>query len=167
MELVTPGLGLIFWQTIVFLIVLFLLSRLVWPKIMGALNEREQNIADALASAEKARSEMAALQSENEALLREARAERDRILREAQAAAAKLIADARGEAKERAEADLEAARAQIVTEKNAAIAEIRNTVATISLAIAGKVLRSNLESSDAQNALVQQYLKEAEKSSFN
>lgn len=167
MELVTPGLGLIFWQTIVFLIVLFLLSRLVWPKIMGALNEREQNIADALASAEKARKEMAALQSENENLLKEARSERDRILREAQTAAGKIIADARQEAQGRAAADLDAARSQIATEKAAAIAEIRNTVATMSLAIAGKVLRTNLDSVDSQKALVQQYLTEAEKSSFN
>ncbi|MES2388701.1 MAG: F0F1 ATP synthase subunit B [Bacteroidota bacterium] len=161
MDLVTPGLGLLFWQSMVFLLLLFVLGKFAWKPIMAGLHEREASIDAALKSAEKARHEMQALSNENEKLLAEARKERDRILLDATAAAAAIVAEARNEAGKKAAADLEAARQTIRTEKNAAVAELRNTVATLSLEIAGKVLRKDLSTDQSQKDLVATYLQSA------
>ena len=164
MDLVTPGLGLIFWQTFVFLLLLLLLSKFAWKPIMKALSERETNIDNALKAAEKARQEMQKLSADNDKLLQEARKERDIILRDAQAAAAVIVADARAEAGKKAAADLEAARQTIQNEKNAAVADIKNQVATLSLEIAEKVLRAQLSNDQAQTDLVSGFLKTANSS---
>lgn len=89
--LLTPALGTLVWATIAFLAVLFLLKRFAWGPILGALNDREQRINEALGAAERARQEMEVLHSDNERLLREARAQRDGILKDAREAAEKLF----------------------------------------------------------------------------
>lgn len=160
MDLITPGLGLLFWQTIVFLVVLFILSRFAWKPITKALAEREHNIDSALKAAEKARSEMAQLTSQNEKLLQEARRERDNLLKDAQSNAVAIIAEAREEAARKAAADLEAARQLIKTEKNAAITELKNQVAAFSIEIAEKVIRKQLSNDAAQKELVESYIKQ-------
>lgn len=160
MELITPGIGLLFWQTLLFLLTLLVLARFAWKPIMASLHEREQSIETALREADRARVEMQALQDQNQNLLQEARAERDRVLREAQAAGNQLIESAKQKATEEGARQLAAARQDIQTEKRAALAEIKNTAATLSLEIAEKLLRRELKDGAAQQALVTEYLKD-------
>lgn len=162
MELVTPGLGLIFWQTIVFVLVLFILGKFVWPPILKALKEREENISNAISQAEKAREEMANLNAANEKLLQEARLERDQMLKDAQKQAAAVVAEAKNKASDEANKLIEKAKDSIQGEKRAAIADIKNQAATLSLEIAEKLLRRELSDKKAQEELLSAYVKEAE-----
>jgi F-type H+-transporting ATPase subunit b len=159
-SLTTPGIGLIFWTTIVFLLLLFILGKYAWKPILSSIKEREQGIATALASAEKAKEEMKALQAGNEKILAEARAERDNLLREARDTKESIINEAKTKAKTEADRILATAREQITNEKNAAITELKNQVATLSIEIAEKILRSELSSDDKQKALVSTLMKD-------
>lgn len=160
MELVTPGIGLIFWQTVLFLLTLFVLARFAWKPIMASLHEREETIESALREADRARVEMQKLQSENQNLLAEARAERDRILREAQQAGNQLIEQAKQRSTEEGGRMINQARAEIDTQKRAALAEIKTLAGQLSVEIAEKVLRRELKDEAAQKALVTEYLKD-------
>ncbi|GAB2551420.1 F0F1 ATP synthase subunit B [Rufibacter soli] len=160
--LVTPGIGLLIWQVITFLVVLFLLSKFAWKPIMAALREREDNIDAALSMAEKAKLEMQALKADNERLLTEARAERDRILKDASEAANHLVETARTKANEEGARLVEQARLSIENEKNAALTEVKNLAASLSIDIAEKLLRRELQDQQAQRALVESYLQDAE-----
>ena len=160
MELVTPEIGLVFWTTLSFLILLFLLGKFAWKPILGAINEREISIENALMKAEAAKEEMARLTSENESLLREARAERDVILQEARKLKDKIVGDAREAAQEEGAKMIEKARLEINMQKALAIADVKNQVATLSLEIAEKVLRKQFEDASKQDALVTELLKE-------
>jgi F-type H+-transporting ATPase subunit b len=90
-SLITPSVGLVVWQTVTFLVVLFLLSKFAWKPIMAALSDREKSIEDALGAAEAAKTEMAQLTASNAELLKEARNERDKILKDAKTAADKMV----------------------------------------------------------------------------
>jgi F-type H+-transporting ATPase subunit b len=160
MELVTPGVGLIFWQTITFLIVLFLLSIFAWKPIMGALHEREASIENALSAAEKAKLEMQGLKAENEKLLAEARMERDKILKEASEAGNALVESARLKANEEGTRMIAQAREAIENEKRAAITEVKNMAAVLSVEIAERILRKELSNPQAQQELAQDYIRE-------
>lgn len=160
MDLVTPGLGLIFWQTVLFLIILFLLGKFAWKPILSALGEREKSIEDALESAKKAKQEMENLKAENESLLQEARLERDKILKDAQAAANNIVEEAKGKASEESTRMIENAKSAISNEKQAALTEVRNLAATLSIEIAEKLIKKELENKKAQETLVDSYLKE-------
>ncbi|AKQ47241.1 ATP F0F1 synthase subunit B [Rufibacter radiotolerans] len=160
--LVTPGIGLLIWQVITFLVVLFLLSKFAWKPIMAALREREDNIDAALSMAEKAKLEMQALKADNERLLTEARVERDRILKDASEAANHLVETARTKASEEGARLVEQARVSIENEKNAALTEVKNLAASLSIDIAEKLLRRELQDQQAQRALVESYLRDAE-----
>ncbi len=160
MDLITPGFGLIFWQTVTFLAVLLILGKFAWKPILGALKERETSIEDALSAAEKAKSEMENLKAENEKLLAEARLERDKILKEATAAGNKLKDDARDEAGKISAKMLEDAKNAINNEKKAALADIKSQVASLSIEIAEKLLRKNLEDDKAQKSLVNEFIKD-------
>ncbi|WP_192822907.1 F0F1 ATP synthase subunit B [Rufibacter sp. LB8] len=159
--LVTPNIGLLIWQTITFLVVLFLLSKFAWKPIMAALRERESNIDAALSMAEKAKLEMQSLKADNERLLNEARAERERILKEATESANHLLEAARTKATEEGQRLVENARVSIENEKKAALTEVRNVAANLSIEIAEKLIRRELQDQTAQRALVQSYLQEA------
>lgn len=158
MALVTPGLGLIVWMTIAFLVVWVGLGKFAWPAILETIKEREENIANALASAENAKAEMEKLQSDNERILKEAREERDTILKEAKEIKDKLIADAEGQAKEKAAKIVADANANIQTEKAAAMAEIKTHVAALSVEIAEKILKAELADDKKQKQLVDNLL---------
>lgn len=158
MELLTPGTGLIIWQTIVFLLLVILLAKLAWKPILGALKERETSIQEALDTAEKARLEIAELKADNENLLIEAREERDRMLREARVASNSMIEEAQGEAKKSADKIIQDARVAIGIEKQAALKEIKVQVAMFSLEIAEKLLKNNLSTDKAQKELVETYV---------
>ena len=158
MELVTPDFGLLFWQVLTFLTVLFVLSRFAWKPIMSGLKEREESIENALAEAKKAREEIAGLKADNENLLAEARKERDKMLQEAQQIAASMVQDAKDKAGKESQALLNAAKAEIEISKEAALAELKNYLASTSLLIAEKVIRKNLSGDAAQQELVKDLL---------
>jgi F-type H+-transporting ATPase subunit b len=154
MELLSPDLGLIFWQLIGFLLLLFLLGKYAWRPILGALNERETSIEQALSAAEKAKAEMAQLKSENEKLLADARKEREAMLRDATAAANKLREEAREQASQESARIVADAQASIEVQKQAALAEIKHQVGDLSLVIAEKILREKLDDSEKQKDYV-------------
>lgn len=160
MSLVTPDFGLFFWQFITFGILLFILSKFAWGPIMSSLKEREDSITEALESAAKAKTEMASLKAANEALLQEARLERDKMLRDAQTVANNLLNEAKDKALKEGNLLMENARKGIETEKNAALAEVKNYAVNIALEVAEKILKKELKDNDAQKALVSEYLKE-------
>lgn len=160
MDLLTPGTGLLFWQSVVFIALFLFLAKFAWKPIIGALNEREESIRQALESAEKAKAEMAALQAGNEKLLKEAREERDRIVRDAREAANRLIDQAQTEARKSADKLIEDAKAVINTEKQAALRDVRSQVALFSIEIAEKLLKKNLASDKAQKDMVEEFIKE-------
>ena len=158
--LVSPDPGLFIWSTVAFLILFFLLSKFAWKPIVQALDERERSIEDALSKAEMAKAEMAKLISENEDLLKEARLERDSILKEAKEIKDQIIHDAKDLAKIEGAKLIELAKTEITNQKLAAMAEIKNQVSTLSLDIAEKVLRKQLEDQGKQQDLVRELLKE-------
>lgn len=161
-SLVQPAFGLIFWMTVSFGIVFFLLAKFAWKPILNALHERERSIEDAIGEAKKAREEVAAMKASNEDLLREARAERDLMLKEARDIRDKEIADAKGRAKAEGDALLARAREDIRNEKNAAITEMKNQVGELSIQVAERILREKLGDKAAQQALLDKVLKESD-----
>ena len=160
MDLVTPGIGLIFWQTLTFLIVLLILARYVWKPIMNALKARVGSIEDALNAAEQAREDMEKLTADNEKLMAEARMERDKIIKDASAMASKIREEAKDDASKIADKMITDAKHTINLEKQAAINEIRNQVAEFSIQISEKILRKNLSSDKNQKALIAEYMKD-------
>ncbi len=160
MELVTPGIGLIFWTTLSFLILLVILKKAAWTPILTTVKERETSIKDALASAENARAEMASLQADNERILNEARAQRDEMLKEARDMKSNLLSEAKNTAKAEADAIIASAKALIENEKVAAISELKSSVGALSVDIAEKVLRAELKDSEKQNAYIAEMLKD-------
>ncbi|MCJ8166133.1 F0F1 ATP synthase subunit B [Pontibacter sp. E15-1] len=160
MELVTPGIGLIIWQAVTFLIVLFLLTKFAWKPIMKALHDREASIENALSAAEQAKLEMQGLKAENEKLLAQARLERDKILREATEAGNNLVEAAREKANQEGARMITMAREAIDSEKRAAIAEVKNQAASLSIEIAERILRRELSDPKAQQELAQDYVRE-------
>ena len=161
MNLVTPGLGLIFWQLVTFLLVLFLLARFAWKPIMNSLREREETIEGALRSAEQAKADMTKLKAENERLLEDARAERDAMLRTAQQTADRIVEEAKDKASAESNKIVESAKQAINAERQAALSDIKKQVATLSIEIAEKLLRNQLKEERAQRELVDQLVKDA------
>ncbi len=153
--------GLFFWQTMIFVGLLFLLRKYAWGPILVAVNERETSIKDALASAEAARAEMETLQSDNQRISKEARAEKEALLKEARNTRADLINTAKEEAQEEAQKILVQAQEAIQNEKRAAISELKEQVGSIAMDIAEKVLQKELESKDKQVELIDQLLKDS------
>ncbi len=160
MQIINPGLGLIFWMTLAFLIVLFVLTKFAWKPILASLKEREDSIEDALQAAEEAKKEMAALKAKNEELLKKAREERDVMLADARKIKEQIIGEAREKANKEASIIVEDAREQINSEKQAALVELKNLIATYSIQIAEKVLQQELSDSKKQQAYVDKLLKE-------
>ena len=154
MDLVIPSIGLIFWTSLVFIILLFLLGKFAWKPILKSVKERETKIETALEASEKAREEMAALKSQNEDLRKEALIERDSLLKEAREMKDKIVAEAKNTAKEEGERIIESAREAIKNEKMAAVTEIKNQVAILSIEIAEKIVRENLSTDEKQKTLV-------------
>lgn len=160
MDLLIPGEGLIIWQLIIFVALVFLLSKLAWKPIINSLKEREGSIQNALDTAEKARAEMAKLTADNEKLLKEAREERDRMLREAREIANRMKDDAQSDAKKSADKIINDARAAINVEKEAALREVKVQVAMFSLQVAEKLMKKNLAGDKEQKELVEGYIKD-------
>jgi F-type H+-transporting ATPase subunit b len=154
------SIGLFFWQTIIFILLIFLLKKFAWKPILDAVNEREEGIKNALLSAEKAKEEMASLQSDNEQTLKKARSERDLLLKEAREIKQQIIDEAKNEAKSDAKKIISQAQETIQNEKNAAIVDLKNQVAGLSIDIAEKVLKEKLSDDKTQMKLVKDLVKE-------
>lgn len=159
-SLVTPGIGLIFWTTVVFLLLVGILGKFAWKPILNAIKTREEGIEKALGAAESALRDMRELKSNNEKMLAEARNERDALMKEAREVKEGIIAEAKSKAQKDADRILATAREQIVNEKNAAVAELKNQVASLSIEIAEKILRSDLSTDEKQKALVTNLMKD-------
>jgi len=159
-SLIEPAIGLIFWTTITFILLLVLLGKFAWKPILAAIKTREKGIENALASAESALKDMRELKSNNEKILAEARAERDNLLKEARDTKDTIIAEAKAKSQIEADRIMSSAREQITNEKNAAVAELKNQVAILSIEIAEKILRSELSSDEKQKALVNNLMKD-------
>lgn len=154
MELLTPGLGLIFWQFVIFISLFLILRKFAWKPILSALSERENEIESALRMAEETRAEMAKLQADNEKLLAEARKERDMILGEARATANKMVADAQEVAKAEGVRIIQDTRDAMTQERTIMVDKLRKEVASISIGIAEKLIKKELSDKPAQEALV-------------
>lgn len=152
-------LGFVVWSAVAFLLLLIMLKKLAWTPILGAISERERFIESALASAEKAKNEMARLTDENESLLKQARVERDLILKEAKELKDKILAEARTNAQVEGTKMIEKAKHEIDAQKVTALNEVKNQVAELSIQIAEKILRKQFEDQQKQQALVSDLLK--------
>lgn len=158
MELVTPGLGLIVWSTIIFGLLLILLKKFAWKPILSAVKAREERIKGALESAEEVKQEMEKLKADNEEILKEARNERNKLLSEARDIKEKMITDAKTLANDEAKKIIETARLNIQSEKDAAISDLKKQVAFLSVDIAEKILQKRLEESKEQKQIIDKYL---------
>ena len=158
MGIIEPGIGLLFWMTLTFGILLFILAKFAWKPIVNAVNDREASIVDALNQAKLAKKEMEDLKSDNERIIREAKIERDSILKEAREIKDRIVGEAKDVAKAEGDKMIESAKQTIQTEKNAAMSEIRTQIGALSVNIAESILQKNLEKSEAQDELVQNYL---------
>jgi F-type H+-transporting ATPase subunit b len=154
MELVLPGVGLTFWMLLVFSVLLFLLKKFAWKPILTMLAERENSIEEALKSADQAREQMAKLQSDNEALYKQAREERDQILKEAREMKDSIIGEAKRSAEEEGKRMIMKASEEISKQKAAAIAELKGQVATLSVSIAEKLINNQLSNSEEQQSII-------------
>lgn len=150
MNLLTPEFGLLIWTLLAFLVVFFVLGKYAWPAIVKGLKQREQGIADSLATAEKVRAEMSQLKSENEELLAKAREERALLLRDARETKDRIISESKEQAKIEANKIISEAQAIINTQKMAAITDVKNQVGKMVIEITEKVLRRELENKTAQ-----------------
>lgn len=159
-SLITPGIGLIFWTGVVFLLLVGILGKFAWKPILQAIKTREKNISDALASAESALKDMRELRANNEKILAQARNERDALLKEARETKDSIVAEAKAKAQAEADRILSSAREQIVNEKNAAVADLKVQVASLSIEIAEKILKTELASDEKQKALVNNLMKD-------
>jgi F-type H+-transporting ATPase subunit b len=152
MDLLKPNFGLLIWTLLCFLAFLFILGKYAWPAITKGLKQREQGIADSLASAEKVKAEMAQLKNENEALLAKAREERAQLLKEARETKDKIVNEAKEQAKTEANKIIVEAQAAINTQKMAALTDVKNQVGKLVIEVSEKLLKKELENKQAQEA---------------
>ena len=159
MDLVTPGIGLVFWTTVTFLLVVFLLIKFAWKPVLGMINERNKSIEDALKLAETTKAEMAKLQADNERIIAEARKERDNLLKEAREMKDQMIAQAKADATVEANKIMAAAKVSIENEKNQAMQDLKNQVAILSFEIAEKVIGKELENKKVSDEIIDESVK--------
>jgi len=160
MQLVTPGIGLIFWMLISFSLVLYILGKFAWAPIMKGIHQREDSIEKALQAANEAKKEMLKLKAGNEQLLREAKDERDALMRDARKMKEAILEEARTKASEESARIVENARENIQFEKMAAINDLKNQIASISIEIAEKLIGKELENKQQQQQLTEKLLKD-------
>jgi F-type H+-transporting ATPase subunit b len=160
MELLLPKLGLFFWNLVAFLVVLLILKKFAWKQILQSLNEREQGITDALASADRVKKEMAQLKNENEALMAKAVEERTQMLKEARETRDKIVNEAKEQAKVEANKILLDASAAIHQQKMAALTEVKNQIGNLVVEVSEKVLRRELAAKQEQENYIRDLAKD-------
>ena len=161
MQLLTPDLGLFIWTLLAFLIVFFILKKFAWPAIIKGLNDREANIANSIATAEKVKLEMAQLKNENEAFMVKAREERALMLKEAKDTKDKIISEAKEQAKEVAAKIVADAQTTINDQKMAAITDMKNQLGKLVIEVSEKILRRELTDKSDQETFIKQLSQEA------
>ena len=157
------SLGLFFWQLILFVGLIFLLRKFAWKPILDAVNEREKTIVDSLNSAKEAQKEMESLQTENKKILQEARAESDAMLSQSKQSGKEIIVQAKADAKVEAEKIIVKAKQSIDNEKRAAMNEIKNQVANLSVDIASKVIDKEMEKNNNHEDYINKLLDDQSK----
>jgi F-type H+-transporting ATPase subunit b len=160
MELVTPGIGLLFWMLLSFTILLLLLKKFAWKPILSALKDREKSIEEALHAAEKTKQETLRIQQSNEQLLQEALNQRIEMLKEVRKLEESILSEAKKEADINAKRIMDEAKIHIENEKKAAIEEIKNTVVDLSVVIAEKLIKQQLANDKNQKDLISSLLKD-------
>ncbi len=158
MELLTPGIGLIFWMTIIFVIVLVILGKWGWPVLIKSIKKRESDIRDSLNAAKKAQEEMKQLKLDNESLLQEAKQERDELLKEAKKLKDQIIEQAKQQASLEADKIIVQARENIEIEKRQAVEDLKNQISLFSIEIAEKILKSELSDKEKSEKIISQEL---------
>lgn len=156
------SIGLFFWQSLLFLVLVFFLRKFAWKPILEAVEGREEGIKNALQAAENAKADMQALNADNERILADAKTHRDKLLKEAREMKENIISEAKDKASQEADKVMAAAKEQINNEKMKAVTELKNQVAELSIEVAEKILKSELKDADKQKELVAAALKEAE-----
>jgi F-type H+-transporting ATPase subunit b len=156
MQLLTPGLGLLFWALLAFIIVFLILKKFAWKPILATLKEREEGIANSIATAEKVKAEMAQLKNENEALMQKAREERAIIIKEAKEASDRMIAEAKDKAKAEYDRIVADAQQTIQQQKNAVLTEVKNQVGALVVEVSEKILRKELSNKTEQEKLIKE-----------
>lgn len=159
-SLISPGVGTIFWSTAIFLLFFFILAKFAWKPILTMIKQREETIQNSLDAATQAREEVVKLKSDNEEILRKAKEEREIMLKEARDIRDKMMADARDKASVEAEKLISKAKNDIELEKTKALSEIKDQVATLSVAIASKLIGEQLSKGAEQQKLIDKYLKD-------
>ena len=154
--LVLPDIGLVFWNTIAFLVLLIVLGKFAWKPMLKAIAERESGIEEAFLRADKMKAEIAAMQNENEALLAKAREERAGMIKDAKETADKMVSDAKDKAKQEYERIISDAQSAITQQKNAALTEVKNQVGTLVVEVAEKILRKELSNKAEQESYIKQ-----------
>jgi F-type H+-transporting ATPase subunit b len=154
--LVLPDIGLVFWNTIAFLVLLIVLGKFAWKPMLKAINDREKGIEDALSKADKMKADITAMQNENETLLAKAREERATLIKDAKEASEKMIAEAKDKAKSEYERIVADAQIAITQQKNAALTEVKNQVGSLVVDVAEKVLRRELSNKAEQETYIKQ-----------
>ena len=161
MSLITPDFGLLFWMVVIFGAVFFLLAKFGFPIITKAVQQRSDHIADSLKSADEAQARLAGMAEEQKKMIEETRLEQSRILKEASESRDRIIAQAKEEAAAEAAKLLEHAKVEIAAERESAIRDIRRQVAMISVEVAEKIVRKDLDTPDAQLSLIDKLVDEA------
>jgi len=156
MQLLQPGLGLLFWTFLAFITVFLILKKFAWGPILSSLKEREEGIAASIATADKLKAEMAQMASENEALMQKAREERAIMIKEAKETADKMVAEAKDKAKAEYDRIVGDAQVAINQQKNAAITDVKNQVGALVIEVSEKILRRELSNKSEQ----ENYIKE-------
>lgn len=162
MSMLTPELGLLFWMTLSFGIVLLILVKFGFPVILKSVEERKNYIDESLLAAKEAHEELAKVKMSGEALLEKARREQTHLLKETTKLGEKMLAEARLEAQKESDKLIAAAREQIRTEKEEALRQIRGEVSLLSLNLAEKILRETLKSEEEQMQMIDRLLDEIE-----
>jgi len=160
MELVNPGIGLIFWMTVAFVAILYILGKFAWKPILKALKERETSIGEALHAADKAREEMKQMKFSNEQLLQEAKNERDAILAQARKIKDSIIEESKVKANEEANRILVSAKVNIENEKMSALTDLKNQIGELALEIASKILMRELSEPKQQEEYIKELIKD-------
>ena len=160
MDLLIPSTGLLFWMSLTFFVVLFLLWKFGFPVITSMVAERKAFIDESLRKAHEANERLANIQKEGESILREARDKQSQMLKEATATRDAIIEKAQTQAKGEAARLIADAKAQIEAEKASAIREIRAEMAQLSVQVAEKVVRKNLADDASQMELIDKLLDE-------
>lgn len=161
MELLTPDIGLLFWSTLAFLLLLFILKKMAWKPIISSIDARNKSIEDSLAQAEKARAEMAQLVAHNEEVLKEAKEERNNILREANKVKEQIIAEAKTKAQAESAKMMDDVRQEIATQKQAVMTEMKNAAAALAVEIAQKVITKDLNEGNKHQTYINELAEQA------